>query len=273
MKAWMVILGVGLSVMHGVDAANVAYDDAANAAYSDGWQTGDNGGFGFGAWTLSTVSGDSSRNGHFIGDSSLNGDPAPTGDINTSGAAWGLYANQLVGMEGPVIGVATAFRPFTGGELAINQTLRLRMDNGLVDPMQIGPGTVGFSLNRFSFFFANGATEYRIGNGNPSDAVGLTGTGVPLTYNGLDIAFTRTGTDTYELIVTPNGGSAVVINGVMPDTGGSLDGITLYNRTAGPGSSRDLFFNNLEIVPEPTTLGLALTGALLGLFAHRRRIT
>ena len=31
-------------------AATMAFDTATDAAYDDGWQAGDNGGFGFGAW-------------------------------------------------------------------------------------------------------------------------------------------------------------------------------------------------------------------------------
>src|SRR5262245_9847961 len=34
-------------------AVVIAVDNAASAAYSDGWQSGDNGGTGFGPWSLS----------------------------------------------------------------------------------------------------------------------------------------------------------------------------------------------------------------------------
>src|SRR5689334_17143483 len=43
-----------------------ASDNASNAAYSDGWTTGDNGGTGFGAWTLTDGDG-----GHYVGATGL----------------------------------------------------------------------------------------------------------------------------------------------------------------------------------------------------------
>ena len=263
----LVMTGWAVSAM----GANLASDNASNAAYNDGWQSGDNGGTGFGAWVISFTSSSPDRNGAFVGSSANNGDPAPTGDIDIDGESWGLYANQLVGMSGPDIGVATAYRPFTGGELQINQTLTLQMDTGQVDSWMLGPGSVGFSLNRFSFFFASGSSEYSIGYGDPNSTLALQSTGVPLTYDGLDLAFTRTGVDTYDFAITPNGGSTTVISGVMPETGGSLDSITFYNRTAGPGASHDVFFNDLEIVPEPSTIGLGLAGILMLLVRRGKR--
>jgi hypothetical protein len=248
-------------------AATLAYDSAADATYDDGWHSGDNGGSGFGPWTLTNVSPTGDRNGHIIQTSTGNGD-APSGNIDTASRAFGLYANQLAGPNGLDIGYATAARNFTGGEIAVGQSLLISMDNGFVGSWALGPSAVGFSLNRFSFFFAGGGTEYRIGYGDPNDVIGTTGTGVPFTDDGLDLVFTRTGTDSYQLEVTPIGGSTTTINGTLPQTGGSLDSILLYNRTAGPGSSNDVFFNNLAIVPEPATLG-ALAG--LALVALRRR--
>lgn len=56
-----------------------ASDGATSATYNDGWQTGDNGGTGYGAWTLNAVPGWS---GHFIGDS----------DIAVSSKSWGTWA-------------------------------------------------------------------------------------------------------------------------------------------------------------------------------------
>ncbi len=248
-------------------AALPAFDSAADAAYNNGWQSGDNGGSGFGPWTLTNVSSTGDRNGHIIQTSSGNG-ASPSGHIDTASRAFGLYANQSSGPNGLDIGFATAARNFTGGEIAIGQSLLISMDNGFIGSWQLGPGSVGFSINRLSFFFAAGDTNYRVGYGDPNNTSGILDTGVPFTDDGLDLVFTRTGTDAYRLDITPVGGSTTTINGSLPQTGGSLDSILLYNRTAGPGASNDVFFNRLAIVPEPATLS-ALAG--LALIALRRR--
>src|ERR1044072_8956391 len=94
-------------------AAVTATDNASNAPYSDGWQSGDNGGTGWGGvWAL-TVSGTISQSGHFVYDSTKNADgaragpPPADGNTTTAGpAAWGMYANS--GQS------ARAARPFSG---------------------------------------------------------------------------------------------------------------------------------------------------------------
>lgn len=253
----------------GANAANLASDSAADAVYDDGWQSGDNGGYGFGPWVFTFNSTDPNRNGVFMGSSANNGE-APCGNIDTGGRAWGMYANVLVDSSGPSIGIVFATRAFTGGELGIGQTLTLAMDNGWIEQGFRGPGSVGFSLNRFSFFFAGGDDQYRVGNGNPHDWVGLYGTGIPFTDDGLLVSFTRTGEDTYRLVVAPQGGSPVEFTGTMPP-GGPIDSITLFNRFAGPDSPRDAFFNNLAIIPEPTTAALVALSALPAWWLRRRR--
>jgi hypothetical protein len=258
---------VPLALASTATAAPIAADLASDAVYNDGWQGGDNGGFGFGPWNLFQTSSTGDRNGFFLGSSTGNG-VTPSGGIDSAGRALGLYANQTADQNGLDIGYATAFRTFTNGEIGIGESLSLSMDNGNVGFWQLGPSLVGFSLNRFSFFFAGGETTYKIGYGDPNASIALYDTGVPFTDDGLGIVFTRTGADAFSLSVTPAGGSSVVISGVLPQTGGLLDSITLYNRTAGPGAISDLFFNDLQIIPEPTTLGVIGIASMLTL---RRR--
>ena len=66
-----------------------AFDRAGESAYDDGWSSGDNGGTGFGAWTL--TSGPDA--GHFVASSTGNGD----GDDNSDGDIDGVTAGDICG--------------------------------------------------------------------------------------------------------------------------------------------------------------------------------
>jgi len=237
--------------------AQVPNDNASNSAYSDGWQTGDNGGTGFGAWTLTGPT-NTSQGGFFIGNSKNNGDDDGNGDgdINTTGdKAWGLYANSGQ--------TASAVRSFSSA-LSVGQSFSLRMDNGWID----SGGTVGFGLqnasntNRFEFYFVGGASKYQ-----RNDSGGVQNTTLDFTDGGLTIVFTLTGTNTYTATVT-----AYYDSGTSPQTdtfsgtllnSGAIEKLRVFNYNAGSGGAHDAFFNSIA-VPEPAALSLlALSGMLL----------
>src|SRR5438105_4751055 len=116
-------------------AANGATDYLHfDSTYDCGWASGQNGGIGFGPWTLTTTSGDLNMNGFFIGTSTNNGTGGSGIDTRFSTfpppmdplpRAWGLYANNG--------NIAVAYRALTGDQLAVGQTVALYMDNGYVD--------------------------------------------------------------------------------------------------------------------------------------------
>src|SRR5207253_5761968 len=105
------IIGLGL-IANAASASLFAVDTASDAAYNDGWQSGDNGGFGWGSgWSFRNGANavipqpdppTASFQGGFIGDSRGNNSPAGAagdsnsdGDINTAGnKAWGISANN-----------------------------------------------------------------------------------------------------------------------------------------------------------------------------------
>ena len=99
-------------------AAQIASDNASQPAYADGWQAGDNGGSGFGPWTITSTAGGLTA----IGSSTANGDmQPPTGDIDSAGGrAWAISGvpqnNRLF-----------AIRPLTGA-LAVGQLLSFDVD-------------------------------------------------------------------------------------------------------------------------------------------------
>jgi hypothetical protein len=64
-------------------AAQLALDNASQPAYGDGWQTGDNGGFGFGPWDITL-------NGGMVGvgTSTANGTPSRRPATSTRPVDW-----------------------------------------------------------------------------------------------------------------------------------------------------------------------------------------
>ncbi|MCS7049213.1 MAG: PEP-CTERM sorting domain-containing protein [Verrucomicrobiae bacterium] len=236
-------------------AAALASDVASDIAYDDGWATGDNGGTGFGPWTLNTF-GSGGVAGHFIGNSSNNAGGS-SGNINTAGESFGLFAEP--GM------VSEAIRPFTGA-LTVGQIFLIDFDNGWI---QDG-GTVGLGLqnnasqNRIEFFFIGGQTTYKIQTGATQ-----TDSGVGFTGDGLRLEFTLTGADTMKLVIKNTGGSTLATFSNLAlggNAGSGIDRVRLFNASAGPGSNHDAFYNSLRIIPEPTTallVGLGVMGAML----------
>ena len=259
-------VGFGVAVMVcscQVFAASVAFDEASN--YSS-WTNGSNGGFGFGAWQLVPTS-NSSNAGFFLGNSANNGF-VPSGNINSANStAFGLYANNGQ--------TASAVRPFTGGPLAVGQTLSLQMDNGFIDNNSV----VGFSLqtsggaNVLEFYFRGGTANYILNVGGVE-----TSTAIAFTDGGLSLAFTLTSPTTYSLNVT-----RLVTSQIFNLTGSfaspaSIERLRLFNFSAGSGSQYDAYFNQLRIgeappppPPEPviplpaaSLMGMTLLTGLLG---------
>lgn len=262
---WSLVVG-----WQSVEATVIAQDTASDAVYNDGWQTGDNGGFGFGAWTIrTTTGGNDAFNGVFVGSSTGNGDGDSNGDgdINTSpgNRALGLYANSG--------NAAVAFRAFNT-PLSLGHTFYISMDNGYINT---GGPSVGFTLRsgnansstadynvgaRFEFLFLGGDTGYTVIDG--------TGThyftpNIGFTDEGLRLQFFMTGVNSYSLVVSNTSGT--VLSSISGTLGGTLnapiDSFAVYNRGAGSGSAYDAFFNSftqLSAVPEPGVVMLLLGG-------------
>lgn len=263
-------------------ATVIAQDTAADAVYNDGWQTGDNGGTGFGAWTIRTTTGaNDSNNGVFVGSSKNNGDGDTNGDhdINTplsaTGRALGMYANNGY--------AAVGYRAFNV-PLTIGHTFYLSMDNGYIDS---GGPSVGFTLRtgnansstadynagaRFEFLFVGGDSGYKVVDGT---GVHFFSPNIGFTDEGLRIEFFLTGLNTYSIVVSNTSGT--VLSSRTGTLGGTLnapiESFAVYNRGAGAGSARDAFFNSftqLSAVPEPGVALMLVVGG--GLIWVRRRM-
>lgn len=269
-------------------AATVALDDAGDVAYNNPpttpWATGDNGGTGWGsAWTISTV-GDAQVG---VDSSTLNGNgdqfPPGTGDgdidvprdFTDNGPAeraWYLTStNSNVGTD-----LATATRLFDGG-LLLNQSFRITLDTGTISAL----GEVGVILSaggseRFRFTRTGDTAEYLATDGGT-----LAGIGRNQSDEGMEIVFTLTDWDTYEMTLDLLG-NGVGVNTTIARTlsgthGALIDRVTLFSLNVMPetlpnGQQADnywLFASDMEVSPEPGTLALALLGGL-GLAGRRR---
>ncbi|MBL0017562.1 MAG: HYR domain-containing protein [Bacteroidetes bacterium] len=213
---------------------------ASGTAYNDGWQTGDNDGTGFGAWTLNASTGNTSQAGFFAGSSTVNGagvDSNGDNDINSAGRALGMYANSAQATQAtrPILGV------FGNGS-----KLTLELDNGFIDPGQI----VGFQIQNSS---GSSLGEVRHRGGQPGyeivDAMGITPfPGVSFTDEGIIIEVTSTlpgqasikltrkvngATQTLPMVHFPGGGNQVIAR------------FMVFNSNAGTGATNNLYVNNM----------------------------
>lgn len=231
---WLV---AGVSLAVGTNAITVsgtnhpvggvwASDAAANAAYADGWATGDNGGSGFNGWILAASGANA---GHFLANSIANTNL----DIGTE--AWGLWANS--GDQ------ANAYRPF-GQPLQSGDTVRLAFENQWVS----SGGSVGVALLNpdgqylVEFFFAGGASTYTV-----NDSVSSRDSGIAYTDARLDLAFTLTGSNTYQLAA----GASTITGTLAARSDMAISRFRAWNHNAGLGENYNFYFNDLQVTNAP----------------------
>lgn len=230
--------GVLLSMTSGTQAASLAADSAADAAYGGGWTNGINGGFGFGAWQL-TVGG---QGGHFTASSAGNAGGG-SGDIDTSGRSWGMWATN---------GVTEAVRSLAGGGLGTDQVLRVAFDNGWINSGR----SVGFAVqnsaggNLWEFYFTGGESYYRM-----HQAYGQSVTPIAFSGDGLSIEFDLAGPTSYLARIRTASGTACDFEGNLISQGDSaISRLRFWNYEAGAGSDCDLFVNSLSVTSGSITI-------------------
>ncbi len=220
-----------------VFAAAPANDNAGNYG---SWTTGSNGGTGFGTWTINDGDG-----GHYLGGTGLG--PNTFGMFNTFTST-----------------TTDAIRPFTGA-LVAGDTFSI--DLGFT--AFAAAGSVGINLrsgtNEVITLSTTGSGDWILNDGGSDFSAGATATAntpfsFSLTYNGgSSYSFTLTGSAGGVNFMSSNGGIS------------SIDNLRIFNFNQGPGAN--LGFDNLAIVPEPSSLILLSGPALLGglLLVRRRR--
>ncbi|MCB9080366.1 MAG: T9SS type A sorting domain-containing protein [Lewinellaceae bacterium] len=208
-------------------------DDITSSTYVDGWQSGDDGGYGFGPWLLTG----SANSGQFIFTSTANGDGNSNGDadIDVNNQAFGMYANSNT--------LAEAIRPFAS-VLPFPAQVNFHMDNGWIE----NNGSVGWGLrnangqNMLEFFFRGGDPSYTLSDGN-----GIIATAIPFTDEGLTFSLTLLTSSTYELRVQMlDGGFMQTFVGSFIDPGPAAD-LRFFNFNAGFDGQRNVYMNSFGI--------------------------
>ncbi|HZV33770.1 MAG TPA: PEP-CTERM sorting domain-containing protein [Verrucomicrobiae bacterium] len=256
-------LSAATAMVTGVCSGQIAYDSANNPVYSGGWSAGQNGGFGFGAWSFNGT--DATPAGTYQGMTSS----------SSLGTAWTLFTHSTSS------GLANAGRSINGG-LQAGQTFETIFQNPTAyhfyrgfdmlftsGPDNNPPGANAASL-RLSVF------QYGGNNWNINDT-GSVGTGYSSSITGaagVKLDLTLTSATSYTLTMTPlNGGAVYSHSGTLA---GPVDYVDYRLWDGASGGPNDVA-NNFEIssmavnVPEPSTLALIGLGSAGLLFLRRRK--
>ncbi len=216
-----------------------AGDNAGNAPYSAHWVTGDNGGSGFGAWTLTSAGG----GGSFIGTT-------------------GQGLTPTFGLFGAAAGSSSADRPFTGA-LTGGQTFSIDLGNtATVATGQIlGLNLTANGVVEFTLKFTGGGTTWQLNDGGADFGIAQSFA----SDTSLHFTFTYNGGNNYSYTFGSASGNG--FNAANPLT--NINGVRLFDGAQGAGEN--FGFNNLAIVPEPATILLVGPSLLAGMFFVRRR--
>ncbi len=244
MRMLVAALLVGGLVVGNTHASLIGSDYADNYD-PPAWEDESNEGIGFGAWDMWD---DGENSGFFIGSSTADGH----GDINSDGVAFGMFANFNQW--------ANAQRSITnwGSGYTFSIDMAVNWRDG-------GRGLSLFGPDGF-------APEDEFWNIHISDA-GYGDTGFDFANDiVLSFSITQDGDDLDILITGSSAADEWSDTWSTTLTGEELGGFRLYTggHDIDGAGERNLYFNNLEIIPEPGTMGL-LGLALAGLAFYRRR--
>jgi len=213
-----------LAVSKGHAQFTFATDNASSSAYSDGWASGDNGGSGFNAWSIS-IPGPNA--GVFIGNPSNNG----MGTTGIGTTAFGLFSSANNS------GYANASRDFATS-LQVGDSLSFHWAMN----WDSSGGAKGFDLKT-----STGANVFNVNNGgNQNITVGGVLANGNYGTSPMLVNVTRT-TNGYDFSMTArnSGGTAYTTSLVTTSTIGRIN---LYEGNQGDNNAnRNIYFNNFSI--------------------------
>jgi hypothetical protein len=241
--AGFALLGTGTG-----SVAQVASDQAAN--YTLGWTNGANAGTGFSPWTFNNIQGTGAA-GVFIGDPS-------SGEISGMATqSFGFFANPIG----------------SGANAEVSRNFEAALQNGQTFSFQWGLNWDSDSAtsNRGFNLRAGGEQLLNINMGNSST---ITINGSPMFSQfgaqAFTLNFEQISPTSLRVFGTGRNGSEVYDNTFI-GLAGAADGFSFYfNATEANADQRQMYFNNLSIVPEPAVSSLLLVG-LAGLVYSARR--
>ncbi|MFM8808528.1 MAG: PEP-CTERM sorting domain-containing protein [Chthoniobacterales bacterium] len=246
------ITAAALAVGTNAFAQVIASDNGGN--YGGGWSSGTNGGFGFTAWNISATPGTGFA-GAFIGD------PSFAGVTGMSTTSFGMYANP--GGSGATVTVSRGL----SNALSVGDTFSFQW--GINWDSDVG--NKGFNI----FSGCTGGTQLVNVNqaGFPGD-ITMNGTNTSIAFGTGPMTWSFTLQSATSLLVTSSArdGTTTPVYSTNLTISAAPDAVSFYATAMGAGDQRQSYFNNLSVVPEPSTYALlALSAAGLAGYAARRR--
>jgi len=250
-------VGVSTAWSSALCYAQLASDSATDPVYADGWDAGDNGGFGFEPWNFDGSYTDAIH------------DIDSTSQFNNIGTAWRLAFDTN--------GLPRAGRGFE--PLAAGQTLRMVIDNPTrrqffkgyiirfstgaanicVDGAPCTPGTMP-KERMAAYVFEYGTDGHWQTSDLEDDNFQTPLTDVDTAMAGMQIDFTITGPENYELVMDPLGTAATYTqSGNLGNTGaGPIDWVefVFFNTATNPNQATDFYIKSLQILGDaPSVAG------------------
>jgi len=245
----LVVAAIGVG---SASAQLIASDNGGN--YGGGWSNGSNGGTGFLAWNISATPGTGFA-GAFIGD------PSFAGVTGMSATSFGMFASPSG--SGATVTVARGM----SDALAVGHTFSFQWGINL----DSGGGNKGFNL----FSGGVGGTQLlNVNQAGPPGTITFEGanTGIGSGTGPMTWAFTLTTPGNLLVTSSARDGTTAPVFTTNISVLAAPDAFSFYATAMDGGDERQPYFNNLSVVPEPSTYALLTLGALaLGGHAARRR--